>query len=189
MSLMRRRALEGRRQALFLDTFDADSSALYTVINPKAYTIAGGKLSFSAGLDTQTVWMPDGFSFADGKIGCILDQANDAGLAFRIVNSSNYYVAIICDNLGSDVPSRQVAGIWRQTAGSWTQLGAYISLPGGFTRGDTHQFEVTMSGSAFGLWYDGALLGTRTDATHASGRVGARANRSPVRFDSFYIEG
>lgn len=188
MSLLRRRALTSRRYSFF-DDFDADSSALYTEYGTnRPYTIGDGYLTFGgAATDTQTVWSPNGISFADGRVGCVLDQANDAGLAFRFVDNNNYYVAIIADNLGTDIPSRQVCGIWRKLSGSWFQLGSYASLPGGFVRGDTHKYEVRMSGSTFELWYDDALVTTRTDSSFASGRVGARANRAPCRFSSFYV--
>lgn len=169
------------------DSFDTDTSSLYTKLglNTTA-SIGDGFLTFTVGgTDDQTVWARTGVNITDGRVGVTLDQANDAGLAFRIVDANNYYVAIICDHVATVPPTRNKAGIWRRLGGTWFQLGVYVDLPGGFTRGTLHKFEVEMEGSTFRVYFDDTLIMTRTDSSHASGMAGPRANRRPCRFASY----
>lgn len=168
------------------DSFDTDTSSLYTELglNTTA-SIGDGFLTFTGTGDNQTVWARTGVILTNGRVGMTLDQANDAGLAFRIVDNNNYYVATISDHVATDPPTRNKAGMWRRVGGTWFQLGVYVDLPGGFTRGTLHKFEVEMEGSTFRVYFDDTLIMTHTDSSHASGMAGPRANRRPCRFASY----
>lgn len=169
------------------DSFDTDTSALYTKLGVNTtVSIGDGFLTFNSGTgDNQTVWARTGVILTNGRVGVTLDQADDAGIAFRIVNNNNYYVAIISDSAASESAARNKAGMWRRVGGTWSRLGSPVDLPGGFTRGTLHKFEVEMEGSTFRVYFDDALIMTRTDSSHASGMAGPRANRRPCRFASY----
>ena len=108
---------------------------------------------------------------ADVAVG----STGSAGLISRYAGSgdSNMYLGALVGANGV-----YTAGIWRNLAGTWTQLAA-VTVAGG---SGTLQFDTV--GTSLQLFWNNALVASATDASLSSGAVGLRSVNQ-VTFDNF----
>ena len=165
-----------------IDNFDADSRASYTQYAETAVTlsISGGALTASGGAGNQSVIARNGVTFLNGEVGCEVRQANDAGLALRVQDKSNYILAAIFDSL-SGAPNRVV--LYSRVGGAFSQIAtATVDFP----RGVKRRFTFAIAGTSAVVKMDGTTVLTATVATNtAPGMCGMRCNAGVQIFDSF----
>lgn len=131
---------------------------------------------------SHTILVRNGVLWADGTASCSISAANDAGLVLRAQYKDDYYLAAIHDGSSSD--SLNNIKVYKRVGGSFTLLGSgSIS----FTRGTSHTFSFTASGTSLDAKFDGVSIVSVTDSSiTASGKVGMRANATGQNtFESF----
>jgi hypothetical protein len=165
------------------DEFDTDSLSQYVqyATIPVTYTISGGDLRAVGGGGYQSILTrTDAGAFADGEVSCVLRQANDAGLALRVMDANNYLLAAIYDSSGT-VPNRVV--LYSRNGGAFTQIAnATVAFP----RGTPKAFSFGIVGTAATVKMDGSAVLTATVTTNtAAGLCGMRANDGTQIFESF----
>lgn len=166
-----------------VDNFDTDSLAQYVEYanTPVSYSISGGDLRAVGFTGYQSILTRTGAgSFADGEVSCILRQANDAGLALRLIDNNNYLLAAIYDSAGAS-PNRVT--LYRRNGGAFTQI---ATSPITFPRGTPRAFSFGMVGTSATVKMDGSTILTATVTTNtAPGLCGMRANDGTQIFERF----
>ena len=152
------------------DTFDTDSTSQYTQVADAnaTWAIASGELTATGG--TQAKFIRNGTSYTDVVIEADINTAGDGGLVLRFVNSSNYYLLVLCDDSGT-APSQNIR-IFKRVGGAYTQLAqADIS----WARGTSKTIRFRAAGTALTAFVDGQQVASATDSAHAGpGGVGLR---------------
>jgi hypothetical protein len=166
------------------DSFDTDDLSSYTEYadSPANWSMTGGHLSMSSG--GQSILTRNGISFLDGEVRAMVSSADDAGLALRLQDNSNYYLAVVADNSTSAGTPRVT--IFKRISGSYTSIGSTaISFP----RGTPKELVFSASGSTLSIKFDGATVLTVTDtAIGTAGKVGPRGHSTGSaanQFESF----
>lgn len=167
------------------DDFSTNTLSSYTEYADTAasWSIASGYLSASYG--SQAILTRNGVSFADGEVSAVITEANDTGLALRLANNSNYYVAVIYDDSSTNTLQRNTVTIYKRVGGTYTQIGTSVSIPT-FNRGTATTFAFSASGTALVVKVNGTTYINTTDsAISAAGRCGPRINGAGGhKFDS-----
>lgn len=168
------------------DNFSTNTLSSYTEYADSAgsWSISGGYLSASAG--AQAILTRNGVSFANGEVSASITEANDTGLALRLANNSNYYVAVIYDNSSTNTLIRNTVTIYKRVGGTFTQIGTNVSIPT-FNRGTATTFSFSASGTNLVVKVNGTTYINTTDSAHsAAGLCGPRINGAGGhKFDSF----
>ena len=170
------------------DDFSTNTIASYTQYanSPTTWTITGGALTCNSGSGSkQSVLTRNGVSFANGEISCVITVADDAGLALRLQNNSNYYVAVISDaSAAIGAANQNKVKLFKRVGGTFTQLGTAQTIA--FTRGTSHTFSFSAVGNLLTVKFDGSTLISVTDSSlAAAGRCGPRSDSFQASFDSF----
>jgi hypothetical protein len=155
-----------------LDLFDSDTTAQYTQFADAAGTwaIANGELVATGG--SQAVFIRNGASYTDVAVEVDLNWAVDGGIAFRFIDNSNYYLAVLSDDSSSSGIDIQM---FKRVAGSFTQLGGNIDLQ--WPRGMTRRFRITAVSTTLKVYVDDWEFLSVSDSTHAGpGGIGVRNN-------------
>ena len=184
--MLRRAMMAGNSGSGGTDNFSTNTIAQYTQYYDTIanWAISGGSLSASTG--AQSVLTRNGVSFADGETSCIITQANDAGLALRLTDKNNYYMAAIYDNAAANVASRNNVRLYKRVAGTFTEIVGLTPIPT-FTRGVPTKLSLSASGSALAVKVNDVTYISTTDASlTGSGKCGPRTNGVVANiFDSF----
>lgn len=168
------------------DDFSTNTLSSYTEYadNAASYSISGGFLLASTGpANKQSILTRNGVTVTDGIVSCVILEAENAGLGFRLTDNNNYYVATIVDDSAINPPDRNKVALYKKVAGSYTQLGSTATIS--FVRGTSHTFSVELTGTAIVVKFDGTTLISVTDSAHASGLSGPRTNGGALKVDSF----
>lgn len=156
------------------DPFDVNSIGNYTQSSDTAATwsIASSELSGVNG--AQSVFIRNGTSYADVKIECDINQAQDAGLIVRFIDNLNYYLLALSDDSGA-APTQSLR-IFKRVAGTYTQLAVADFA---WARGTSKTVRFAVAGTTLSALVDGTLVLSVTDSAFADpGGVGMRNNAS-----------
>ncbi len=171
------------------DDFNSNTLGNYTEYAdaPANWSISGGFLSATSG--SQAILTRNGVSFADGEVSTIVTHASDTGLVLRLLNNSNYYVAVIADDSSPVISSRNSVVIYKRIGGSYSIVGARSSIPL-FVRGTPKSLSFSAVGNALTVKVDGVTSINVTDSSiSTSGRCGLRVHSEGSgyshKFDSF----
>lgn len=159
------------------DDFSTNTIASYTEYadTTGAWAISSGVIAPTNGGVAQSILTRNGFSAADAEVSCVITQAHDAGLALRLLDNNNYYVAVIYDG-SAGTPN--LVRIYKRVSGTFTEIGTAQSIAT-FTRGTPHTLSFSAVGSALVIKFDGVTVKSETDsALTAAGKVGLRATAS-----------
>lgn len=155
------------------DTFDTNSLSSYTPYGdgPANWSISGGALIATTA--NQSILTRNGVSFADGEVSCVISQANDAGLVLRLYDNSQYYVAVVADDLNSASPNR--IRIFKRSSSVYSQVGPTAQI--NFPRGTPHTFAFGIVSSDLTVKFDGVTVISVTDsaALGGTGKCGPRS--------------
>lgn len=165
---------------IFVGTVSAspDNFAIPDAWNYTLFFQATASFSFRQGLITatggggsQAILVRNNVIYADGTVSATATQSHDGGLVIRAKDTFNYYVLAVHDS-GYTTPNTLI--LFKQVAGVFTQIGtASIS----FTRGTSHTFSLSATGTSLVAKFDGVTKITVTDsAITGAGMVGLRHN-------------
>ncbi|MBS0218070.1 MAG: hypothetical protein JSR63_07770 [Proteobacteria bacterium] len=169
------------------DDFSSNTIANYTEyasVGSASWSISGGLLvaANSIASSPQSILTRNGVSFSDGTAGIVITRADDAGVALRVLNQSNYYCANVYDASSGSGVTNQVR-LYKRVSGSFTQLGSTQTIS--FTRNTAHTLEIVASGTTISLKFDGVTKISVTDSSLSSGKCGPRTNAGTTNIDSF----
>jgi len=167
------------------DDFSSNTLSSYTEYadGTANWSISGGYLSASGG--AQSVLTRNGVSFSDGEVSCVVTDANDTGLALRLTDAKNYYLAAIYDNSSTSTPGKNKVRLYKRVSGSFSQIGSEAMIPT-FIRGTPTTFTFSANGGSLAVKVNGVTYLAATDTAHASGLCGLRINVAGAhKFDSF----
>lgn len=171
------------------DDFGTNTIANYTEYGgaPSSWGISGGTMNASGG-GTQSVLTRNGISFANGEVSAVVLTAADTGVALRLADANNYYLAVIYDQSASVAGNRSKVILYKRVSGTFTALSSLTSIPT-FTRGTPTQLTLAASGTSLIVKVDGVSYITTTDSSiSAAGKCGMRNNGAGGGisvFDSF----
>lgn len=165
------------------DDFSTNTIASYTEyanvsIGWYVDTTAGGAMLQTG--SNESVLTRNGVSFADGHVSMVTSQASDSGLALRLLDKNNYYLAVIKD--GSHTPGNVVI-VYKRIGGTFTQLGSSaISFP----INTAHSLAFSANGSSLVASFDGTPVVTVTDTSiAAAGKCGMRSGSTSTGLNPF----
>lgn len=168
------------------DDFSTNTLSSYTEFadNAAGYSISGGFLiATSTPQNKQSILTRNGISFVNGEASIVITEANDAGLALRLQDNNNYYLAVVQDNSSTGANPNNVL-LYKKVGGSYTQLGSTVTVS--FVRGTSHTLSFSASGTSLVVKFDGVTRISVTDsAISAAGKCGPRTNGGNFKVDSF----
>lgn len=168
------------------DNFSSNTIAQYTQYadTNANWAISGGTLSASSG--AQSVLTRNGVSFADGEVSCVITQANDAGLAVRLADKDNYYLAVIYDNSVSTPTQRSRVRLYKRVSGTFTEIVGLTPIPT-FVRGVQTKLALDVNGTSITVSVNDVVYISTTDSSLAApGKCGPRSTSTIANiFDSF----
>jgi len=128
----------------------------------------------------ESVLTRNGVSFADGHVSMVTSQASDSGLALRLLDKNNYYLAVIKD--GSHTPGNVVI-VYKRVGGTFTQLGSSAI---NFPINTVHSLAFSANGSSLVASFDGTPVVTVTDTSIAgAGKCGMRSGSTSTGLNPF----
>lgn len=145
---------------LFLDDFSGDLSKWENTSNA---TISNGQLTLTNNEYMRSVaggtnWTDYNYE-ADVKI-----TSNAAGLAFRCVDSNNYYMWQLNASTGMLRPHKKVGGTWT----------VIKEVSAGITLNTTYHVKIEANGSSIKTYLGGNLVDTTIDSVFSGGKIGFR---------------
>lgn len=167
-----------------------DSSTLGLLWTPDVthfggrHQISGGTAKHDAVNGTSSDYFTGatfhGNQFSQAVIAGLPGSASWTGVTVRETAAGNGYLLIAFNNGGT----HQDMNLYRMDAGAYTQIGTWTSA---FNVGDSIRIEAV--GTTIKAYKNGALLGTATDATYATGYPGiqthAASGADPAALDSW----
>lgn len=148
-----------------LDSFDTNTSANYTntfmnggAAGTATFDTANSRLILSGG--TNQIEEYNALSFSDGYVECDMDYADTAGPVLRMQDTSNLYYLKIYDDQA--VSYQQVIGLWKNVAGSTSQIGSNAAIS--FLRGTIHRIHFEIAGTTITVNFDGLQVIAATDS-------------------------
>ena len=165
------------------DLFDADQLVAQYVsggLTPATWTVSGGVLSGLGGADATL--LKTGLSVANGEVIINADRAHLGGIVARHVDTANYYVLILDDDLGNQ-PSANLR-MFRTVANMWMQLGAADVT---WTRGVSANIRFTFNGTTLEAWFNGVCVINATDSSFTTGSVGLLGSTTDFRVLDFTV--
>lgn len=147
--------------AQLLDSFDTDTTSLYTQYADTAGTwaVSAGELVASGG--SQTVFIRNGTSYANAVAEVDCNYSNEGGLILRFQDVNNYYQCVVEDD-SSSFPSQNLA-IFKRQSGTFTKLGTDINIS--WSRGTSKTIRFQVQGALLTAYVDGALVSAVTDTS------------------------
>lgn len=116
---------------------------------------------------------------ADVKVTSEGTGATGPGLAFRVVDSNNYYM------LQLRRPAN-VVRLWKKQAGAWTQIGS--DVPFTSSTGVWYSMRVELAGTSIRGYVNDSKLIDLLDSTFSAGSVGFRTGNTAARVDNVHIK-
>lgn len=161
-----------------VDDFSTNTLASYTELADTTATwqiTAGYAQATTSPIDSLLV--RNAVSFVDGEVTAVVARAEDAGLALRVQDVSNYYLAVFHDASSGTGLANQVQ-LFKRVAGAFTQIGATVSIAAaGFTRDQERVFAFEAVGDQLTVRMNGQIVLDETDsAIAAAGQCGIRAD-------------
>lgn len=174
--------------AIKTDEFNSNTLGNYTEYAdaPANWSISGGFLSATSGV--QAVLTRNGVSFADGEVSAIVTHAPSTGLVLRLLNNSNYYVAVIVDNSNINSSIQNSVTIYKRVGGTFSIVGATAHIPL-FVPGTPKSLSFSAVGNKLTVKVDGVTYINATDSSIlTTGLCGPRVyeiSGYTHKFDSF----
>lgn len=173
--------------SLWSDDFSANTIANYTIRAQGAtgtWAVTSGQMTCTLAGATQSILTPTGSSFTDGYVETDVTYADDGGIVARVADANNYYLLAFHDaSANSGTPNTFT--IYSCVGAGFTALASNVAIPGGWTRGTSKTFRLTLSGSSISVSIDGTVLSTVTDVNiTAAGNYGLRDGINTVKFDA-----
>lgn len=142
---------------LVLDTFTRSAGVIGTANTGQAWTQHAG----TAATNGSTVTLTGADAIASVSVGIaamdvsldFVDAAQQHGIAVRVVDATNYLVFL------QQPASNDVVG-YRRVAGAYTQIMAGVAVGA-----HTGTIRVVASGNSLTVYWNGAQIGTATEAT------------------------
>jgi hypothetical protein len=162
-----------RQNRLSSDTVGKTGDPLVGFTSPGYSTTNQSTLSASGG--GSALLLVAGWTSLGATLSATLTQSDAGGLAFNVVDSSNYYELFVGD---ASSPTANTLQLYKTVAGTRVSLGSSASIS--FTRGSSHTVQVITAQSAgtttITVLFDGTTKITQTDSSSpfGSGQVGLR---------------
>lgn len=173
--------------ALVNESFDSASTSMqqvlggwqlksgrYALSTVKNATSGNGNISVN-----PTVLTGDFTLSADALVTGTSNAFDDFSLIFGYVDANNYYYASF--NESNDDGTN---GIFKISNGTMTQLKDFTSL---IKVNTNYKVQVVKSGNTYTVSRDGAMVGSVTDTSFASGKVGFGSRNNAVSFDNLTV--
>ena len=165
------------------DNFAVPDAWNYTLFYqaPATFSFTQGLITANANGASQAILVRNNVVYADGEVSATATQSHDGGLVIRAKDAFNYYLLAAHDS-GYTTPNTLT--LFKQVAGVFTQIGT-ASIT--FTRGTSHTFSLSATGTSLVAKFDGVTKITVTDsAISGAGMVGLRHNNTVASlFQSF----
>ncbi len=114
-----------------------------------------------------------------------LNNNRNGGIVFRYTNTTNFYYLALQENNSSGQASSNELKVFKNTT-DWSSTALVTHNNLNFAGMNRHYpVKVVMEGTSFSVYLSDSLLGTFTDASHPSGRVGYAHNSQYTRYVSF----
>ncbi len=182
----------GAGQRVRMNRLSADTSGLTGDTNTQIVSpgygapVVIGNITASAGVSALLLLSTWTAQYA--TISATMTTSDFGGLAFNVVDTSNYYQLAVRD-ASSPVPNS--LQLFKTVAGTGSAIGSSPSIS--FTRGTSHTISVTTTNDGSGnmviaVSFDGIQVLTYTDSTSplGSGQVGLRNDTSSGHSSSIY---
>ena len=134
---------------------------------PTGLDVQGGRLIVDAASLQAVRILKQGGDWTDYTVTAHRrSDSGAAGIVVRAKDESNGYLV--------DTNQDGSVFVYRQTAGSFSQLAASAPIPG-FVASDEHEIRIDVQGDTITTAIDGVSRSAVTDGTYAAGTVGVRA--------------
>ena len=134
---------------------------------PTGLDVEGGRLIVDAASLSGVRILKQGGDWTDYTVTAHRrSDSGAAGIVVRAKDESNGYLV--------DTNQDGSVFVYRQVAGSFSQLAASAPIPG-FVASDEHEIRIDVRGDTITTAIDGVARSTVTDGTYAAGTVGVRA--------------
>lgn len=156
------------------DTFnppDPYNFTTFTLVTMTA-TFLPNSLTINSTGASQGSLCRNGVWETNGSITAGITQAPDSGIVYRLIDVNNYYLLVVHDASASGTPNTLT--LYKNVAGTFTSLGSSAIS---FTRGTSHTFKLSVSGTSLTGYFDGISVITATDSSLSGpGWLGLRHN-------------
>lgn len=161
------------------DTGWTKTGGTWSVVNDSGYCYDQSNSSGEALAVFGSSGWKDYIYDADVKVTGEGAGATGPGLAFRVVDSNNYYL------LQLRRPAN-VVRLWKKQAGAWTQIGS--DVPFTSSTGVWYAMRVELAGTSIRGYVNDCKMIDLLDSTFTAGAVGFRTGNTAARLDNVHIK-